>query len=155
MIRSAVDRPAVEGRLPVTEDRQIRILVADSDPRVRSALQMLLAPEGQPIVVRESTDVGSLAVQVKEFKPDLVLLEWELPGRPAAALLFALHGLDAKPRVLVLSTRSSRTLDGHFSRIAAGLEGEPRRAGKALTRPIIQGIICTTLLERNLQWKAK
>jgi DNA-binding response OmpR family regulator len=95
----------VEGRLLVREERQVRILVADSDPRVRSALQTLLTHEGEPIVVRESTDVGSLAVQVKEFKPDLVLLEWELPGRPAAALLFALHGLDAKPKVLILSTR--------------------------------------------------
>lgn len=141
MIRSAVDRPAVEGRLLVTEDRQIRILVADSDPRVRSALQTLLAPEGQPIVIRESTDVGSLAVQVKEFKPDLVLLEWELPGRPAAALLFALHGLDAKPRVLVLSTRP----EAEQAALALGADafiskGDPPERLMAIFRELLRGL---------------
>lgn len=141
MIRSAVDRPAVEGRLLVTEDRQIRILVADSDPRVRSALQTLLTPEGQPIVIRESTDVGSLAVQVKEFKPDLVLLEWELPGRPAAALLFALHGLDAKPRVLVLSTRP----EAEQAALALGADafiskGDPPERLMAIFRELLRGL---------------
>jgi DNA-binding NarL/FixJ family response regulator len=80
-------------------------LVADNDVRVRSALQTLLKQEPEPIAIRESSDLGSLAIQVKEFQPDLVLLDWELPGRPAAALLFALHGLEVKPKVIVLSKR--------------------------------------------------
>ncbi len=82
-----------------------RILVADNDARVRSALQTLLRQEQGGIIIRESADVGGLARQVREFKPDLVLLDWELPGRPAAALLFALHGLDYSPKVIVLSAR--------------------------------------------------
>jgi DNA-binding NarL/FixJ family response regulator len=81
-------------------------LVADNDARVRSALQTLLKQEPGQILIRESADLGGLAMQVKEFKPDVVLLDWELPGRPAAALLFALHGLDYHPRVMVLSARS-------------------------------------------------
>ena len=55
--------------------------------------------------MRESADLDSLATQVREFRPDLVLLDWELPGRPAAALLLALHRLDHHPSVIVLSTR--------------------------------------------------
>lgn len=84
---------------------QTRILVADGDARVRSALHTLLQQEPTQIAVRESGDIGSLALQIKQFKPDLILLDWELPGRPAAALLFALHGLDYEPKVIVLSTR--------------------------------------------------
>lgn len=87
-------------------DIPMRILVADDDARVRSALQMLLEQELEQISIRESEDLGSLAIQVKEFQPHLVLLDWELPGRPAAALLLALHELDYRPRVIVLSTRS-------------------------------------------------
>jgi DNA-binding response OmpR family regulator len=46
-----------------------------------------------------------LASEILEFQPDVVLLDWELPGRPAAALLFALHGVEAKPKVIVMSVR--------------------------------------------------
>ena len=80
-------------------------MVADNDARVRSALQTLLQQEPGQIQVRESADLDSLATQVWEFRPDLVLLDWELPGRPAAALLVALHRLDYHPSVIVLSTR--------------------------------------------------
>lgn len=68
-------------------------------------MQTLLRQESGQIQVRESADLDSLATQVKEFRPDLVLLDWELPGRPAAALLLALHQLDYHPSVIVLSTR--------------------------------------------------
>ena len=92
-------------------NNQTRILVADGDARVRSALQTLLQQEPTQIAVRESEDIGSLALQIKQFKPDLILLDWELPGRPAAALLFALHGLDYQPKVIVLSTRPESESD--------------------------------------------
>lgn len=88
-----------------SNNNKTRVLVADNDARVRSALQTVLAQEPGQIQVRESADLGSLAVQVAEFRPHLVLLDWELPGRPAAALLLALHQLDYHPDVIVLSTR--------------------------------------------------
>lgn len=55
--------------------------------------------------------MGSLALQIRQFKPDLVLLDWELPGRPAAAMLFALHGLDYHPKIIVLSARPESEMD--------------------------------------------
>ena len=55
--------------------------------------------------MRESGDLDSLATQIKEFRPDLIMLDWELPGRPAAALLLALQRVDHPPRVIVLSAR--------------------------------------------------
>jgi DNA-binding NarL/FixJ family response regulator len=95
-----------ERQAPVeSENNKTRILVADNDARVRSALQTVLAQEPGQIQVRESADLGSLAGQFTDFRPDLVLLDWELPGRPAAALLLALHQLDYHPDVIVLSTR--------------------------------------------------
>lgn len=68
-------------------------------------MQTLLQQESGQIQVRESSDLDSLATQIREFRPNLVLLDWELPGRPAAALLLALHRLDYHPCVIVLSTR--------------------------------------------------
>jgi DNA-binding NarL/FixJ family response regulator len=84
----------------------MRILVADNDVRVRLALHVLLNQEPGDVVIAESSDLDGLAIQVREFKPDLVLLDWELRGRAAAALLFALNGLTVRPKVIVLSGRS-------------------------------------------------
>lgn len=61
--------------------------------------------------MRESGDLDSLATQIKEFRPDLIMLDWELPGRPAAALLLALQRVDHHPRVIVLSTRPEMEQD--------------------------------------------
>ena len=88
----------------VSGSREVRILVADNDARVRSALQTLLKQE-PGLVVGECSDLESLVVQTKEFKPDLVLLDWELRGRPATALLFAAHTPSFRPKTIVLSGR--------------------------------------------------
>lgn len=85
--------------------RQTRILLADSDPRVRFALRTLLQQEQGEIVIEESVDAGTLAVQVREFRPHVVFLDWELSGRPVTALFPALNGLQVQPKVVVLSTR--------------------------------------------------
>lgn len=85
--------------------QQTRILVADSDARVRQALHTLLGQEPGPVVIRESPDVASLAIEVRDFQPDLILLDWELPGRPAAALLFASQNLLYRSKMIVISRR--------------------------------------------------
>jgi DNA-binding NarL/FixJ family response regulator len=97
--------------LIVSRDRPTRILVADNDARVRSALQTLLREEPEQLTIHETADLHGLARQVSEFRPDLVLLDWELPGRPAAALLLALHGLTYHPKVIVLSARPESERD--------------------------------------------
>lgn len=84
---------------------QTRILLVDSDTRVRFALRTLLQQEQGQILIEESEDVVALVAHVEKFKPHLVFLDWEFPGRPAAALLLALNGLDDHPGVVVLSTR--------------------------------------------------
>jgi two-component system LytT family response regulator len=88
----------------VSGTRETRILVADNDVRVRSALQMLLRQE-PGLVIGECSDLEGLLIQVKELKPDLLFLDWELRGRPATALLFAAHTPGFRPKTIVLSGR--------------------------------------------------
>src|SRR5512135_903680 len=97
----------------------MRILVADNDARVRSALQMLLKQEPGEAVIAESADLESMAVQIRNFRPELVLLDWELPGRAAAALLVALNGLELRPKVIVLSGRA----DAGKTALSLGADG--------------------------------
>jgi DNA-binding NarL/FixJ family response regulator len=82
----------------------VRILVADNDARVRSALYTLLEQE-PGLVIGQCSDIESLVAQLKEFKPDLVLLDWELRGRPATALLFAATAPNYRHKTIVLSGR--------------------------------------------------
>ncbi len=95
----------------MTGDTQTRILVADDDARVHAAIRILLSQEPDRALVRGSAEADSLAIQVKEFRPHLVILDWELPGRPAVALLLALNGLDYRPKLMVLSTRPEAESD--------------------------------------------
>jgi DNA-binding NarL/FixJ family response regulator len=85
--------------------KRTRILVADNDARVRRALRTLLGQEPGQIVIRESLDVASLGTAVDDFQPDVILLDWELPGRPAAALLFGSQKFAHQPKVIVIARR--------------------------------------------------
>jgi DNA-binding NarL/FixJ family response regulator len=82
----------------------MRILIADNDLRVRAALHVLLAEQDDSIVVAECADLEGLVDQLQDFAPQVVLLDWELPGRPAAAFLLA-RSHAARPKLIVLSTR--------------------------------------------------
>jgi DNA-binding NarL/FixJ family response regulator len=81
----------------------MRVLVADSDPRVLSALNMLLKSQLELAFVRESTDGVSLLARAKEQKPDLVLVDWDLPGNSVASLVEQLKELETK--VVLLGRR--------------------------------------------------
>lgn len=83
----------------------MRVLVADSDPRVRTALIMLLKCEPELAVVGESTNASSLLAQVKELEPDLVLLDWEFPGSSITELLERLREVDKACKIIVMSRR--------------------------------------------------
>ena len=69
----------------------MRVLVADDHPQVRSALGLLLAYEPQIQVVGEAAYAEDLLQQLHQTKPDLLLLDWELPGLPAVNLLQAVR----------------------------------------------------------------
>jgi two-component system response regulator DesR len=89
----------------MAKSTELRILLADDDARVRSALKRLLAQETFRPVIRECSHIDCLVVEIESFKPEVVLLDWELPGQPAAALLSAFHELGSKPKIVILSTR--------------------------------------------------
>ncbi|MGC9332690.1 MAG: response regulator, partial [Anaerolineae bacterium] len=82
-----------------------RILLADDQAKVRSALRLLLEQQPEVEVLGEAVDSTGLLDWVKAACPDLVLLDWDLPGFSAMALLTLLHSLCPKLQVIVLSGR--------------------------------------------------
>lgn len=61
-----------------------RALLADDEHKVRAALRLLLENEAGVSVVGEAIDLNTLFQETKASQPDLVLLDWELPGLAAA-----------------------------------------------------------------------
>ncbi len=57
------------------------ILVADDRPWICSALRLLLEQESGIRVLGEAADLETLLTEIKAARPDLLLLDWELPGR--------------------------------------------------------------------------
>ncbi len=87
----------------------MRVLLADDKPALRSAIRLLLEQEAGVNIVAEVADAHSLLDEATRSYPDLILLDWELPGlqgnNVAQRVLSALHAFHPNLRVIVLSGR--------------------------------------------------
>jgi DNA-binding NarL/FixJ family response regulator len=79
----------------------MRILIADAQPKVRFALQVLLQRQPYLEVVGEAIDAETLRKQAIAACPDVVLLGWELPGMDMEGLIPALR--ESCPGVVVIA----------------------------------------------------
>jgi DNA-binding NarL/FixJ family response regulator len=83
----------------------MRILLADDQPKVRFALRTLLERQPGIEVVGEARNGPDLRGQIEPTRPDLVLLDWELPGESALDTLSNLRTMYPALRVIALSGR--------------------------------------------------
>jgi len=83
----------------------MRVLLADDQSKVRSALRLVLEQQPGIHVLGEAVDTTGLLGWVKATRPDLVLLDWELPGLEANSLLPTLRQLCPHLKVIALSGR--------------------------------------------------
>jgi len=83
----------------------MRILLADSQAKVRFALRVLLDRQPGLDVVGEAASVDELLSRAAALCPDLVLLDWSVAAPLAAGLLLALRRECPGLGVIVLSGR--------------------------------------------------
>jgi DNA-binding NarL/FixJ family response regulator len=83
----------------------MRILLAESRPRVRFALRALLEEQPGLQIVGEAAHGQDLLAQIEAACPDLVLLSWGLPGQTGTDLLTVLRSVCDDLYVIVLSGR--------------------------------------------------
>ena len=97
----------------------MEILLADAQPQVRSALRLLLELEPEVTVVGEVTDANDLLNSIQNTRPDLLLLDWELPGLNDKNLVPVLR--QGCPHLSIIA------LSGYFETrqraLSAGVEG--------------------------------
>jgi two-component system response regulator DesR len=83
----------------------IRILLADDNQDSRSALALLLETRLGATIVGEACTMESLLEQAATTRPDVVLLDWELPGKPEADRIVVVRSVAPNARVIVVSAR--------------------------------------------------
>jgi two-component system response regulator NreC len=81
----------------------IRVLIVDDHAVVRTGLQLLLETQEDMEAVGEAGSVDEAVAQAGELRPDLVLLDLTMPGRPGLEAMPGLLKANPEVKVLILS----------------------------------------------------
>jgi DNA-binding NarL/FixJ family response regulator len=85
-------------RTPVT------VALADDQPLVRNGLRMILEGEPDLRIVGEAADGAQAVSLVASERPDVLLLDVQMPGVDGLAAMEEIAALDTSTRVLMLTT---------------------------------------------------
>jgi DNA-binding NarL/FixJ family response regulator len=83
----------------------MRLLIADDQAKVRSALRLWLGRQAGIQVLGEAVDARGVIDWVTAACPDAVLLDWELPGRDDLNLVLELRKRCPSMAIIALSGR--------------------------------------------------
>lgn len=104
---------------------QIRILLVDDEPLVRSGLAAILSSVEDFSVVGEAADGTEVWSQVRALRPHLVMIDVRMPRmdgiETTSQLVDNANRLDPVPRILVLTTFESD--DYVYAALKAGADG--------------------------------
>ena len=80
------------------------VLIADDQPDVRSALRLLLEQQSAIKVTGEASDAVGLLIWLAGNTADVLLLDWQLPGKNGADLIPQLHSIYPKMLIIALDS---------------------------------------------------
>jgi DNA-binding NarL/FixJ family response regulator len=102
-------------------DAPVRIVLADDEALLRAGLRVVLEAEGTVTVVAEAADGAELLEAVRRHRPQVVLVDVQIPGVDGFAALRALAKEPDPPPAAVLTTFD---LDGYISEaLRIGVQG--------------------------------
>ena len=83
------------------------VFLAEGEKHVREALCLLLEHQVDFVIAGEASHAESLLAQVCQAPPDVILLDWNLPGLHHQRLLAELREYCPATRILVISVLAS------------------------------------------------
>ena len=96
----------------------IRIALADDHPVFRDSLRQLLSLEPDLAVVAEANDGGQVIDVLKEYRPDILLLDLSMPGLDGNTTLCRLRTERFNTKIIVLT--ASEDQDQHVRAVGYG-----------------------------------
>ena len=96
----------------------MHVLLADRLDNERAALKRLLDDDPELSVIAEAGAAEELLARLQESRPDLVLLDWDLPGLPPFTVMGALQCLQCPLKVIVFGENS----DARQEALSAGAD---------------------------------
>ncbi|MBN9389801.1 MAG: response regulator transcription factor [Chloroflexi bacterium] len=99
----------------------IRLLVADDHPIVREGLRALIATEPHMQLVGEAADGVKAIEQINALKPDVILLDLQMPRKDGLAVINEVVQEDPAVRIVVLTSFAED--EKVFAAIKAGALG--------------------------------
>lgn len=100
---------------------RIRIVVVDDHTLVRAGVREILESRPDLAVVAEAADSAGAVAAVAEHRPDIVLLDVELPGGEVTETVTRMRSLSPRSRVIIVSMHDGALLLQRL--IAAGVHG--------------------------------
>ena len=94
----------------------IRVMIADDHPLLRSGIAAVLSADPKFSVVAEAGDGDGAIEQYKRFRPDITLMDLQMPGRNGIEATTAIRGLNPQARIIILTTYAGD------ERVARGLK---------------------------------
>jgi DNA-binding NarL/FixJ family response regulator len=88
----------------MAETTAIRILVVDDHPVLRDGVAAILETQPDMTLVGEARDGAEAIVRFRELKPDVTLMDLQMPGVGGVAAITAIRAEFPHARILVLTT---------------------------------------------------
>jgi len=82
----------------------IRILVVDDHPVLREGVTAILETQSDMVVVGEACDGSEAVSRFRELRPDVTLMDLQMPGMDGVAAIKAIRAEYPRARILVLTT---------------------------------------------------
>jgi DNA-binding NarL/FixJ family response regulator len=105
----------------VPADDRTRVLIVDDHMLVREGLRRILQAQDDMDVVGEAGDSAAAVAAAARERPDVILLDVEIPGGEAAATVRKLRDASPQSRVIILSMHEGPVLVQEL--LAAGVRG--------------------------------
>ncbi len=87
--------------------RRVRVLIVDDMQHVREQLRLLLELTGKVEVIGEAANGAEAIIQAQALRPEVVILDLEMPGMNGFRATQQIKELDPATRVVILSVHAT------------------------------------------------